>query len=165
MPGAGEFLTGSEQQQDKIRPQRAPDGKHMRTSNVTKINPSTRHHQDNSWWSKADNMVESRDPSNLSRSLRELLPSPYGRRKQSVSDDFLYSFDHKESPGKPLSLEAFVKTNTKATEKFVEKEYEILDGNGETVKGRKALKSLHRGMPAPPVEEAELIEDDGFELV
>lgn len=140
-------------------------GGHMRTLNVAKINPSTRHHQENSWWSKADSMVESRDPSNLSQSLLELLPSPYSRRKQSVSDDFLYSFDHKESPGKPLSLEAFVKTNTKATEKFVEKEYEILDGNGETVKGRKALKSLHRGMSVAPVQEAELIEDDGFELV
>jgi hypothetical protein len=83
----------------------------------------------------------------------------------SVSDDFMYSFDRKESPGRPLSLEVFVKTNTKETEKFVEKEYEILDYNGDPVKGRKALKNLHRGKMAPPAEEAELVEDEGFELV
>lgn len=77
----------------------------------------------------------------------------------------MYSFDQTESPGKPLSLDVFVKTNTKATEKFVEKEYEILDYNGDPVKGRKALKDLHRGKTAPLIEEAALVEDEGFELV
>lgn len=101
----------------------------------------------------------------MSRSLHELLPSPRTRRKQSVSDDFLYSFDKAESPGKPLSLEVFVKMNTKETEKFIAKEYEILDYNGDAVKGRRALKDLHRGKMTAPAEEAELIEDDGFELV
>lgn len=101
----------------------------------------------------------------MSRSLRDLLPSPHAQRKDSVSDDFLYSFDQTESPGKPLSLDVFVKTNTKETEKFVEKEYEILDYNGDPVKGRRALKDLHRGKTAPPTGEPELVEDEGFELV
>jgi hypothetical protein len=115
---------------------------------------------------KAGVVVELQDPSNMSRSLHELLPSPYNRRKMSVADNFLYSFDKSESPGKPLSLEVFVKTDTKQTEKFVEKEYEILDYNGDPVKGRKALKDVHRGkMMAPPVEEDGLLEVDGFELV
>jgi hypothetical protein len=101
----------------------------------------------------------------MSRSLRELLPSSHTQRKQSVSEDFMYSFDQMEGPGKPLSLDVFVKTNTKATEKLVEKEYEILDYNGDAVKGRKALKDVHRGKMVPPAEEAELVEDEGFELV
>ncbi|KAK5634074.1 hypothetical protein RRF57_009788 [Xylaria bambusicola] len=87
------------------------------------------------------------------------------QRRQSVSDNFLYSFDKTESPGQPLSLDVFVKTNPKATERFVEKEYEILDYNGDAVKGRKALKDLHRGKTAPPLREPELVEDEGFELV
>jgi len=117
--------------------------------------------------SKIETMAEMRDPTNMARSLHELLPSPTcTRRQMSVSDDFIYSFDKAESPGKPLSLDIFVKTNTKETEKFVEKEYEILDYNGDAVKGRKALKDLHRGKAmAPPVEEIAPIEEDGFELV
>ncbi|KAI1822267.1 hypothetical protein F4861DRAFT_541148 [Xylaria intraflava] len=162
------YWTGSEEQQAKIRPQRAPAGKHIRTPNINKPSISDyvgykfpRSH----WQHKANVRVELQDPSNMSRSLHELLPSPGTRRKQSVSDDFLYSFDETESPGRPLSLGVFVKTNTKETEKFVEKEYEILDCNGDAVKGRKALKDLHRGKVAGPAEEAEIIEDDGFELV
>lgn len=102
----------------------------------------------------------------MSRSIHELLPSSQNRRTSRVADEFLYSFDKSESPGKPLSLEVFVKTNTKQTEKLVEKEYEVLDYNGEAVKGRKALKDVHRGKTLTPrAEEAELIEVDGFELV
>jgi hypothetical protein len=55
-------------------------------------------------------------------------------------------------------------------EKFVEKEYEILDANGEARKGRKAKR---RGLRAPGgaatsgkgEEEDEVVEDEGFELV
>ncbi|TRX88867.1 hypothetical protein FHL15_010210 [Xylaria flabelliformis] len=165
--GVGPFLTGSPEQQEKVRPWSLPNGKHIRSPNVTK--PHTSHGfcmvPEGYWAPKSDILVELQDPVNMSSSLRDLLPSPYTQRKQSVTDDFLYSFDKAESPGKPLPLEVFVKTNTKATEKFVEKEYEILDYHGNIVKGRKALKDVHRGKTAPPAEEIELIEDDGFELV
>ncbi|KAI1120223.1 hypothetical protein F5Y10DRAFT_136967 [Nemania abortiva] len=162
------LLTGSKEQQEKVRPDTLPNGKHIRSPNITKSNISGHRAYDipqSYWWPKTSALVELQDPANMSRSLRELLPSPHTQRKQSVSDDFIYSFDQTESPGKPLSLDVFVKTNTKATEKFVEKEYEILDYNGEPLKGRKALKDLHRGKMAPPAEEAELVEDEGFELV
>ncbi|KAI1426641.1 hypothetical protein F5Y12DRAFT_273523 [Xylaria sp. FL1777] len=160
-------LTGSESQQEKVRPERLRSSKHIRSPNVNKPNVAGRlGHSlpDRYLRPKANVVVELQDPSNMSRSLHELLPSST-QRKQSVSDDFLYSFDRAESPGKPLSLEVFVKTNPKETEKFVEKEYEILDYNGDAVKGRKALKDLHRGKTAPPPQEAELVEDEGFELV
>lgn len=78
---------------------------------------------------------------------------------------FLYSFDATDTPGKPLSLDIFVKPNTKETEKLVEKEYEIVDSNGDELKGRKArLRNLRRpnqaGAPEP-----DAVEDEGFELV
>ncbi|KAI0817054.1 hypothetical protein GGR55DRAFT_672897 [Xylaria sp. FL0064] len=161
-------LTGSESQQEKVRPERVRTGKHFRSPNVNKPNVGGRvgyKFPDSYLRHKANVVVELQDPSNMSRSLHELLPSPSAQRKQSVSEDFLYSFDRTESPGKPLSLEVFVKTNPKETEKFVEKEYEILDYNGDAVKGRRALKDLHRGKTAPPVQEPELVEDEGFELV
>ncbi|KAI0456426.1 hypothetical protein F5B21DRAFT_502323 [Xylaria acuta] len=164
----GPFVTGSPEQQDKVRPYSLPNGKHIRSPNVTKAHVSGHRYcmiPEGYWAPKSKALVELQDPVNMSSSLRELLPSPHTQRKQSVSDDFLYSFDKAESPGKPLPLEVFVKTNTKATERFVEKEYEILDYNGDAVKGRKALKDVHRGKAVPPAEETELIEDDGFELV
>ncbi|KAF2967047.1 hypothetical protein GQX73_g6509 [Xylaria multiplex] len=163
----GEFLTGSESQQEKIRPERLRSGKHMPSPNVNKASVGSWAYPlpQRFWHAKAHARAELQDPSNMSRSLHDLLPSPPSQRRESVSDDFLYSFDRAESPGKPLSLDVFVKTNTRATEKFVEKEYEILDYNGDAVKGRRALKDLHRGKTAPPAEEAELVEDEGFELV
>ncbi len=147
---------------------RRHSGKHFRSSNINKPNVSGRvgyKLPDSYLRPKANVVVELQDPSNMSRSLHELLPSSAARRKLSVSDDFLYSFDKAESPGRSLSLEVFVKTNPKETERFVEKEYEILDYNGDAVKGRRALKDLHRGKTAPPLQEAELVEDEGFELV
>lgn len=77
----------------------------------------------------------------------------------------MYSFDRSESPYKPLTLDVFVKTNPKETEKFVEKEYEILDNNGDALKGRKARQNLRRKNRAASAEEPDVIEDDGFELV
>ncbi|KAI0965767.1 hypothetical protein F4678DRAFT_467209 [Xylaria arbuscula] len=163
--------TGSESQQEKVRPiGRGSNGRrHSRAPNVTKHDVSARsggHYPQSTMQPKASIVTELQDSSNLSRSLHELLSSPSAQRKQSVSDDFLYSFDRSDSPGKPLSLEVFVKTNPRETEKFVEKEYEILDYKGDAVKGRKALKDLHRGKTAAPSQQPELIvEDEGFELV
>ncbi|KAI1267003.1 hypothetical protein F5Y18DRAFT_354119 [Xylariaceae sp. FL1019] len=109
--------------------------------------------------------MESNDPANLSESLRDLLPSPPRSRKPTISEDFLYSFDKTESPGKPLSLDAYIKTNPRDMEKLVEREWMVVDNNGEAVKGRKARMNLRHGKSAPLVEEPELIEDDGFELL
>ena len=113
---------------------------------------------------KCEAIAELNDPSNVSRSIHEMLPSHSGRRTSEV-DNILYSFDRSETPGKPLSLDVFVKTNPRETEKLVEKEYEILDGNGEPLRGRKARRDLRRKSPKPIAEEPGTIDDDGFELV
>lgn len=154
---------GSESQRAKVRPERVYDNYHVRSHNIVK--PKFVHDvKPNYSRAKVDAMEELADPA-ISRSLIDLLPSPNRSRKPQATDGFLYSFDRKESPGKPLSLELFVKTNPKETEKFVEKEYEILDNNGDALKGRKARRSLRRpGQPAT-AEEPAIVEDDGFELV
>jgi hypothetical protein len=108
-------------------------------------------------------MEEMNDPA-ISRSLIDLLPSPTMRRN-SATDGFLYSFDRSDSPGRPLTLDVFVKTNPKETEKLVEKEYEILDNNGDALKGRKARRNLRRPNQPQTADEPAVIEDDGFELV
>ena len=82
----------------------------------------------------------------------------------SVSDNVFYSFDRSESPGKPLALDIFVKTTGRETERLVEKEYEVVDGNGETLKGRKARRNLRMGVAES--SNADLLDEaDGFELV
>jgi hypothetical protein len=109
------------------------------------------------------NAMEELDDAATSRSLVDMLPSPDSRRRLTVSDDYLYSFDRTQSPGKPLSLDIFVKTNPRLTEKLVEKEYEILDTNGDALTGRKARRNLRR--QPQPFAEPETVEDDGFELI
>ncbi|KAI0150702.1 hypothetical protein GGR57DRAFT_180663 [Xylariaceae sp. FL1272] len=110
--------------------------------------------------------MESNDPASLSESLRDLLPGSPQSRKSTVSEDFLYSFDKTESPGKPLSLDAYIKTNPRDMEKLVEREWMVVDNNGEAIMGRKARMNLRHGKSAPLVEEPELlIEDEGFELL
>ncbi|KAK3955426.1 hypothetical protein QBC32DRAFT_38810 [Pseudoneurospora amorphoporcata] len=89
----------------------------------------------------------------------------------AAEDTFLYSFDQDATPGfsrTPLTLENFVKTDDRKTEKFVEKEYEILDANGEALKGRKAKRRGLRGGAAAASQDKddeEVVEDEGFELV
>ncbi|KAK4181850.1 hypothetical protein QBC36DRAFT_563 [Triangularia setosa] len=82
-------------------------------------------------------------------------------------DDFLYSFDRQDSPDRPVTLEVFVKArNTqKETEKLVEKEYEVVDGNGEAVKGRKAKKVLKSGTSERKEENEPVVVEGGFELI
>ncbi|KAK3398589.1 hypothetical protein B0T20DRAFT_479346 [Sordaria brevicollis] len=87
-----------------------------------------------------------------------------------AEDNFLYSFDEDSTPGfsrTALTLENFVKTDDRKTEKFVEKEYEILDANGEALKGRKAKRRGLRvpGGGASQDKGEEVEEDEGFELV
>ncbi|KAH8681603.1 hypothetical protein BX600DRAFT_429524 [Xylariales sp. PMI_506] len=158
------ILTGNEGQRNKVRPGRTYDTHRIQTHNIVKakfvhdIKPS--HSR-----AKVDAMEELQDPA-ISRSLIDLLPQPNdAHRSPGVTDGFLYSFDHNNSPGKPLALDAFIKSNPRETEKLVEKEYEILDSNGDALKGRKARQNLRRQSPRTMPEEPATVEDDGFELV
>ncbi|KUI68803.1 hypothetical protein VM1G_04159 [Cytospora mali] len=101
-----------------------------------------------------------------SRSVLDYLPSPV-RRQSTTTDNVIYSFDHTESPGRPLTLDIFVKTTGRDTEKFVEKEYEILDANGDALKGRKARRTLRQGVSSgsKSADGEPEVDEDGFELV
>lgn len=96
-----------------------------------------------------------------------LLPTSPRRRQASVSDNFLYSFDTTDSPGRPVTLEVFVKTNGRDTERLIEAEYEVLDGNGDALTGRRARRNLRQGasLGDSPVMEPAAVEDEGFELI
>lgn len=104
-----------------------------------------------------------------SRSLGELPPTgPWMRRSSATADGVLYNFDRADTPGRPLTLDIFVKAPTaRDTERLIEKEYEILDTNGEALKGRKARSNLRQTATdlGPSRERDGVIEDDGFELV
>jgi len=99
----------------------------------------------------------------ISRSIIDLLPSPHAAH---VADGFLYSFDNVDSPIPALSLGNFM-DNVRETEKFIAKEYEILDGNGEAVKGKKARRTLRKAANSPPLASTvpTELEDEGFELL
>jgi hypothetical protein len=106
------------------------------------------------------------------RSISDLLPVAMGRaRETSTSDNVIYSFDRETTPGKPLALDMFVKTTGRETERFVEKEYEILDVNGEALRGRKARRNLRKATSESPIMGADRAadqavgEDDDFELL
>jgi len=104
-----------------------------------------------------------------SRSLGELPPTnQLLRRSSNSADGVLYSFDRSDTPGRPLTLDIFVKAPTaRDTERFVEKEYEILDTNGEALKGRKARNNLRQTTTDPGMyrDVDDATEDDGFELL
>lgn len=104
------------------------------------------------------------------------LPSPSLARSLSASNpDVLYSFDRADTPGRPLTLEVFVKKSGgggggaagRETERLVAREYEVLDESGEAVRGRRARALLRRGETGKGgVDGGEGgEEDDGFELV
>ncbi|KAK1759517.1 hypothetical protein QBC47DRAFT_109409 [Echria macrotheca] len=166
-----EPITGSEGQQAKVRPRSkyCDNGYHpKKTQNMVKMR-------------KAHNAPVGRVRTQLyakreitddatSRSLLGELPPLHGGppalvRRASATDNVLYSFDRADTPGRPLTLDIFVKAPTaRDTERFVEKEYEILDANGEAVKGRKARRTLRQAVTdLGSTRDGD--EDDGFELV
>ncbi|EJT74959.1 hypothetical protein GGTG_08797 [Gaeumannomyces tritici R3-111a-1] len=108
---------------------------------------------------------EIEDPE-ASRSIIDLLVP--AARKESWGfhsmDGVLYSFDAVDTPSRPVTLETFVKANNRTTEKMVEKEYEILDANGELLKGRKARSDLRKSANGAGGSGGG-IDDDDFELV
>jgi hypothetical protein len=59
----------------------------------------------------------------------------------------------------PLSLGHFIKTSVYETEQFVQREYEIVDANGQLLQGRRARQNLRHGKD----ENAQSIE--GFEVI
>ncbi|KAK4165978.1 hypothetical protein QBC43DRAFT_287313 [Cladorrhinum sp. PSN259] len=102
--------------------------------------------------------------------------SPIATRASSFSnssnDPFLYSFDRNDTPGRPLSLAAFVKAPSgQETEKLVKKEYAVIDATGENVlSGRKATRMLRTGQlsaggSAQVSQEKSFLDDEGFELL
>ncbi|KAK3987833.1 hypothetical protein QBC44DRAFT_244995 [Cladorrhinum sp. PSN332] len=105
------------------------------------------------------------------------LVSPITSRSSSFSssgnDPFLYSYDRTDTPGRPLSLAAFVKApSVQETEKLIKKEWAVVDATGENIlSGRKATRMLRNGQFSdPPVttklsQEKSLLEDEGFELL
>ena len=68
-------------------------------------------------------------------------------------------FSQTDVPTTPQPLSIFVKVTGRETEKLVEKEYEVLDDNGQALKGRKARYNLRHGNSQNPRE------DEGFELL
>ncbi|KAK5651540.1 hypothetical protein OQA88_11905 [Cercophora sp. LCS_1] len=161
--GMGMPVTGSESQQLHVRPRTRlcdslPKKHHQNFVKMRKCHDLPVKQMRTKLYAKG----EITDVS--ARSLSELPPTPGVIRRMSTSDNFLYSFDRSDTPGKPLTLEVFVKTPTaRETEKFIAKEYEILDGNGEALKGRRARRNLRAG--GSSAGEDEIVEDEGFELV
>lgn len=102
-----------------------------------------------------------------SRSILDYLPGSPQRQLSNPMDQVLYSFDRTDTPGRPLTLEVFVKTTGRETEKFVEKEYEVIDANGDALRGRKARSNLRRGTAGAGKSAGEEMEvdEDGFELI
>ncbi|CAN8103081.1 unnamed protein product [Discula destructiva] len=101
------------------------------------------------------------------RSVLDYLPGSPQQHTPNPMDNVLYSFDRVDSPGRPLTLEVFVKTTGRETEKFVEKEYEVIDANGDMLKGRKARRNLRRGTATgdKSADDDFQVDEDGFELV
>ncbi|KAL0944179.1 uncharacterized protein CTRU02_202066 [Colletotrichum truncatum] len=153
-----EAVGGTDHQRAKTRPRgkTSESSHHKKTQhNVTKFR---------SHWELPQGRLNSAmqakeqiaDP--LSQSLMDLAPSYGGWRNLSASEDWKYSYDKVESPNRPLTLEVFIKTSGRETERMVEKEYEILNQNGQILKGRKARQNLRQ-------EHVPSTEDEGFELV
>lgn len=117
--------------------------------------------------SKVSAKEEMEEAAKVSRSILDYLPSSPRRQSSNPMDNILYSFDRADSPGRPLTLEVFVKTTGRDTEKFVEKEYEVIDSHGDALKGRKARRNLRRGGSTGlnGAEEELQFDEDGFELV
>ncbi|KAH7035714.1 uncharacterized protein B0I36DRAFT_347451 [Microdochium trichocladiopsis] len=153
----------------RVRPEKLWTGYRQQTHNVSKLTRPMAHIDmpQSRFRAHLDARVQLSDPNNLIDYLSEDMPG--ARDVRSPTDGFLYSFDRTDTPGRPLSLEMFVKENpraTRATERLVENEYEIVDSNGDALQGRRARNMLRRQNNGPVEEHSELArEDDGFELI
>jgi hypothetical protein len=150
---------GSEAQQRKVRPitpaGRDPWKEHH---NIVKLNRSGNHGLSQVRVKSKMGIHEELEASRSGDLLGSELPSP-----GLANDPFLYSFDRSVTPGQPLTLDVFVKAPTaRDTEKLVEKEYEVVDENGQALKGREAKRNLRKSSSNLAAEKSV---DDGFELV
>jgi hypothetical protein len=104
----------------------------------------------------ASHAKEEIQDASLARSIVDLLP----KARVSHSTASLFDgFSQTDVPTTPQPLSIFVKVTGRETEKLVEKEYEVLDDNGQALKGRKARYNLRHGNSQNPRE------DEGFELL
>ncbi|KAK1699628.1 hypothetical protein BDP55DRAFT_540393 [Colletotrichum godetiae] len=152
-----EAVGGTEQQRAMSRPRvKNSETSHYKKNlhNITKFRSHSEFPQGR-LRSAARAKEQIKDP--LSRSVMNMAPMQdvYG---DIVTEDWKYSFDRVESPGRPVTLDIFVKTTGRETERMVEKEYEILNENGQVLKGRKARQNLRQ-------EGGRISEEDGFQLV
>ena len=152
---------GTDGQQRKVRPV-TPGWKDPRVhNNVVKLHRSSNYGNSLSQVGSKMRIHEELEASRSSSGDAlgsDLLPSP-----GPASDPFLYSFDRSTTPGRPLTLDVFVKAPTaRDTEKLVEKEYEVVDENGRALKGRDAKRNLRQSGSGLAAERSV---DDGFELV
>jgi len=182
-----ELVSGSEAQSEKVRPHKQwsqnSNGNHKSHANK---NPRTTSHATYVFGAasgrldrKVDASLEVNDytTSTLSKSLIDLLPQHANNTNTSiqtalrdVSGDagVIYSFDNKASPSGSVALGNLVeiaekKWMSEQTERIVNGEYEVLDGEGETtvLKGRKRSPK----QKASKIQAQDAIEDDGFELI
>lgn len=163
----GEAYTGSDKQKELVRPRgkfNAPNLK--REHNIVKPRGN---------WDMPNGRVRNKiyaqkeiNDTAISRSLADLSLPTLPRRGLSASDNILYSFDRTDSPGRPVTLDIFVKTTGRDTERLVEKEYEVINANGESLTGKKARRDLRKTHADPGTAlgaDETIIEDEGFELV
>lgn len=152
----------------RVRPDKADRQYPFKTQNVNKtlrVMSQIDMPQDR-YRANLDARVQIADPDSLTDYLA-VEPAGFPEAR-SPADGVLYSFDSQVTPG-PLSLDVFIKENpraTRAAERHLENEYEIVDGNGDSVKGRRARNMLRGQKNAPLEEHSELArDDDGFELI
>lgn len=156
---------GSESQQRKVRPMQLrslPDS-FKEHHNIVKLHRSGAAHNLPGPRIKAEMSIREEIDAGRSdlRGGEEAAPGSPGAA--AANDPFLYSFDRAVTPGRPLTLDVFVKEPTaRDTERLVEKEYEVVDENGQALRGREAKRNLRKSS-SNPAEDTSV--DDGFELV
>lgn len=138
---------------------------HKRMPNVVKINRPGRYNCERAPRVKV--AASAHEEMEAGRDMADL-PSPGAispSQQMSFSDHILYSFDRSETPGRPLTLDVFVKEpTTRDTERLVEKEYEIVDENGQSLKGRAARRNLRKSA-SNLADGDDAVDESGFELV
>ncbi|OIW32490.1 hypothetical protein CONLIGDRAFT_271645 [Coniochaeta ligniaria NRRL 30616] len=154
---------GSEAQQKKVRPITAPGNRDPWKDhhNIVKLSHSGNHGLSQVRVKSKMGIQEELEAATRSGDLlggSDVL-TPGGL----ANDPFLYSFDRSVTPGQPLTLDVFVKAPTaRDTERLVEKEYEVVDENGQALRGREAKRNLRKSSSNLAAEKSV---DDGFELV
>jgi hypothetical protein len=157
---------GSESQQRKVRPIQPSGDPWKEHQNIVKASRSGNCNQHLSGARVKAKMGIHEELLEASRTDPRAAPvpaSPGAGAAAAVNDPFLYSFDRSVTPGRPLTLDVFVKAPTaRDTERLVEKEYEVVDENGQALKGREAKRNLRKSSSNLGAEKSV---DDGFELI